>query len=196
MRITGGTLRGRRLVVPRCGVRPTQDRLREALFSIIGARVEGARVLDLFAGTGALGLEAWSRGAARVCWVERAPRVADVLRRNVRSLAPQAGCVRVMDIRRAGGRGRLDGPYDLVFADPPYEPAGTRAQGGDGAAVAWARFLLDWLARADIVEAGGWFVLEERAGGVESDAALPLRRVGSRTYGDSRVTFFEKEKAA
>jgi 16S rRNA (guanine966-N2)-methyltransferase len=120
MRIVAGELKGRRLRSPRGGgVRPTADRVREAIFSILGS-VEGAVVLDLFAGTGALGLEALSRGAASATLVDRAPATA---RRNVDDLGlgERAELVR-SDVPRylrrvAGAR------FDLVFIDPPYRLA-------------------------------------------------------------------------
>ena len=88
MRVSGGALGGRRIEVPGGDrVRPTQDMVRQALFSSLAALVPECRFLDLFAGSGAVGLEAWSRGAAHVTWVERDPRTLAVLRGNVASLA-------------------------------------------------------------------------------------------------------------
>ena len=95
MRITSGHLKGRTIRVPAAGVRPSQDRLRESLFSSLGGRLDGWRVLDLFAGSGALGLEAWSRGAHEVVWIESHPRTFAVLRENVRALClPEAETTR------------------------------------------------------------------------------------------------------
>ncbi len=159
MRITSGFLRGRTLRVPKAGVRPTQDRLRQSLFSSLGS-VEGARVLDLFAGTGALGLEAWSRGAARVCWVERDARAYSILRENVRALCGASAGEAALCIR--GDALRLEplasalGEFDLVLADPPYDP-----EGGAGP----LPILLEALARLRLVREGGYFVFERRAGG-------------------------------
>lgn len=126
MRITGGIWRSRILKVPRAGLRPSQDRLRQGLFSSLGAWIEGRRVLDLFAGTGALGLEALSRGAASACWVESDSRVLEVLRSNVEALAGRGPHLRIVagDARDwARLAQRAPGPYDLVLADPPYEEA-------------------------------------------------------------------------
>lgn len=127
MRITGGIARGRPIRVP-AGIRPTQDRVRAALFNMLAAGVEGRRVLDLFAGSGALGLEAWSRGAAFVCWVERNARVARVLRANLQALGVDAErgiCVEadVFDFLR---RANVFGPYDVILADPPYASGGSK----------------------------------------------------------------------
>lgn len=123
MRIVGGKFRGRRLFVPRGpDVRPTSDRVREAIFSILADKVEGARVLDLFAGTGALGLEALSRGAARAAFVDRRPLALKTINRNVEALGLE-GSTRVLrtDLSRGpGGLRQETGPFDLIFMDPPY----------------------------------------------------------------------------
>lgn len=123
-RIVAGTLGGRRIAAPAGGgTRPTSDRVREALFSAVGAEVDldGARFADLYAGSGAVGLEALSRGAAHVLLVESDPRAARVIRENVATLraAPAARLVtgRVAGVVAAGPGGD---PYDVVFADPPY----------------------------------------------------------------------------
>jgi len=106
--------------VPGDATRPTSDRVREALFSIVGDRVVGARVLDLFAGTGALAIEALSRGAASAVLVEQAPQAITVIRANLEALDLE----RVATVRRTRAevylRTQRDGPFDLVFLDPPY----------------------------------------------------------------------------
>ncbi|MEO3779593.1 16S rRNA (guanine(966)-N(2))-methyltransferase RsmD [Micromonospora sp. B11E3] len=123
-RIVAGTLGGRRIAAPPgAGTRPTSDRVREALFSAVQADVdlEGARFADLYAGSGAVGLEALSRGAAHVLLVESDARAARVIRENVAALraAPAARLVtgRVATVLATVPDG---GPYDVVFADPPY----------------------------------------------------------------------------
>jgi 16S rRNA (guanine966-N2)-methyltransferase len=123
MRIIAGAHRGRRLATPAgTDTRPTSDRVRESLFSILGP-IQGARVLDLFAGSGALGLEALSRGAATAAFVERAPKAVAAIRANLQALheeaivLPRDAVAFVRDASRAGG------PYDLVFLDPPYRDA-------------------------------------------------------------------------
>lgn len=126
MRITTGELGGRVLKVPK-GIRPTQDMVRQALFSSLGERVVDARVLELFAGSGALGLEAWSRGAASVTWVEADHRVLAVLESNVAGL-----CGRRPELRVVKGdalrflEGYAGEPFDLLLADPPYDKQGER----------------------------------------------------------------------
>jgi 16S rRNA (guanine966-N2)-methyltransferase len=121
MRVVAGRLGGRRLrAVPGSATRPTSDRVREALFSVLGSRVEGARVLDLFAGTGALAIEALSRGAASAVLVEQSAQATAVIRANLEALDLAA----VATVRRTKVevylRGQRDGPFDLVFLDPPY----------------------------------------------------------------------------
>jgi 16S rRNA (guanine966-N2)-methyltransferase len=123
MRIIAGEWRGRRLVVPPGrDVRPTSDRVREALFSILGP-LHGAAVLDLFAGSGALGLEALSRGAERAVLVERAPAALKAIAANVQALSAPAD-VRDRDVLAfVRDASVASGPYDLVFLDPPYRDA-------------------------------------------------------------------------
>jgi 16S rRNA (guanine(966)-N(2))-methyltransferase RsmD len=129
LRIIAGELRGRRIRVPAGKtVRPTPDRVREALFSILGPELTGLAVLELFAGSGALGFEALSRGAARVTFVESDDDVRSVLSGNAADLGVEHRCRIVAGAVEALLRDRpvhLGGPYDLVLADPPYEnPAG------------------------------------------------------------------------
>jgi 16S rRNA (guanine966-N2)-methyltransferase len=155
LRIVAGELRGRRVRVPPGVVRPTADRVREAVFSILGPLVDGAAVLDLYAGSGALALEALSRGAARAVCVEADRDAAAVLRDNVQALG-LAGRCRVVERRAAELRGvALGGPFDLVFADPPY--------GGTEHPVIAALAPL-------VLAATGVLVLEREAG----DGAAPL----------------------
>ncbi len=117
MRITGGKFKGRKLVYPRSGLRPTKGVTREAIFNIIGERVDGARVCDLFAGAGALGMEALSRGAKEVVFVEGNPVVCRYLRENLVGVSGARvirGDVRRVVPRLAGAE------FDIIFADPPY----------------------------------------------------------------------------
>lgn len=120
MRIIAGEFGGRRLGTPPGeGTRPMLDRVREAVFSTLGDRVPGAHVLDLFAGTGSLGLEALSRGASHVRFFESDRRMAAVLRANVQALGVEERCeVIVRDALDARSWG--EGPFDLLFLDPPY----------------------------------------------------------------------------
>ena len=124
MRIVAGSFKGRRLVAPPgTATRPTSDRVREALFSVLGPSVPGARVLDLFAGSGALGLEALSRGAATAVFVDRSQRAIAAIRTNLEALGVDADVHRMeahAALRAALGRREA---YDLVFLDPPYRHA-------------------------------------------------------------------------
>lgn len=122
LRIVGGSARGRRLAVPARGTRPTSDRAREGVFNTLAAELdlEGARVLDLFAGSGALGLEALSRGAASVAFVESDRGAADVLRRNLHVVDLPGGTVLRCTVESYLVAAGADEPYDLVLMDPPY----------------------------------------------------------------------------
>lgn len=122
MRIVSGSRGGRLLKAPHGrSTRPTPDRVREALFSILGDRVPGARFLDLFAGTGANGLEALSRGAENAVFVESARAALSVLRENIARLEFDDRCVVVArPLPGALSRLKESSPFDLVFADPPY----------------------------------------------------------------------------
>jgi 16S rRNA (guanine966-N2)-methyltransferase len=124
MRVIAGQWGGRRLQAPAgAATRPTSDRVREALFSILGERVADARVLDLFAGSGALGIEALSRGAAEATFVDSSPAAVRAVRANLEALGAEAEVRRAdapVFLRGASGAGRH---YDLVFLDPPYRLA-------------------------------------------------------------------------
>lgn len=132
MRITSGVARSIRLVVPDSGaIRPTEDKVKESVFNTLGD-LSGASVLDLFSGTGALGLEALSRGAARVVMVEREERHVAAMRTNLAAVlkavkgarnAPEAGQVRIIQAEVHRAFSMIDGVFDIVLADPPYHPA-------------------------------------------------------------------------
>ncbi len=123
MRVIAGTQKGRRLHSPKGpGVRPTADRVKEALFSILGSRIVGARVLDLYAGTGAIGIEALSRGASHVTFVEPNQSALRVLRANLALCRLEAAADIQVCPAEAFLRRTMAGhpPYDILFADPPY----------------------------------------------------------------------------
>ncbi len=123
MRITSGILKGRTFKVPKEGVRPTTERTREAVFSTLVAYVPNARVLDLFAGAGGLGLEAWSRGAESVTAVEKVSKHWKNLEKNFQCLEsdPELGSYKVVRADVYEYFKRSPGPFDLIFADPPYD---------------------------------------------------------------------------
>lgn len=180
MRIVGGAHRGTGLVVPKGGgTRPTSDRLRETIFNVLVHRfdgaLDGARVLDLFAGSGAMGLEALSRGAAFALFVETAAEARAAIRRNVEAVGA-LGTSRVWrrDATKLGPAPLP--PFDLVFADPPY------GQGLGEAALAE-------VARHGWVKAGALAVLEERADALP-EAIAGWTAVDARTVGDSAFAIF------
>ena len=122
MRVIAGTSGGIRLVVPKTDVRPTMDRVKAAIFSSLGARVIGARVLDLFAGTGSLGIEALSRGAESVMFVENDLHAVRAIERNLAQTG-LSGRIRRQDVFDFLNHASTAEPHDLIFADPPYRIA-------------------------------------------------------------------------
>ncbi len=174
MRIVAGTHRGRRLTAPAGrDVRPTSDRVREALFAILesGGGVAGRRVLDLFAGSGALGLEALSRGAASAVFVDRSPRAVAAVRANLEALGVSAAVHRreaLVHLRAASARGDT---YDLAFLDPPYRQAAGLGPGLGAALPA-------------VLAPGARVVVESDH---RAAPALGLEVVDERRYGDTLI---------
>ena len=180
MRVVGGTFRGRTIIAPKgTGTRPTTDRTRESLFNIFDhgyTGCEGARVLDLFAGSGAMGLEALSRAASFALFVEDAASARGAIRENVEALNLQG---RTKIFRRDATKlgplpAALGAPFDLVFCDPPYgKGLGTRA--------------------ATSARAGGWLatdsliLVEEAKGAFEAPDGFDV--LETRDFGDTEVTF-------
>jgi 16S rRNA (guanine966-N2)-methyltransferase len=168
VRIVAGRFGGRRLILPRdLRVRPTADRVREAWMSIVAPELPGARVADLFAGSGALGLEALSRGAASADFVELAPGSLEALRANVAAL----GLGGVASVHRGDALRFAEqlapGAYDLVFADPPYSTDAAERIAALFRRTPFARIL-----------------------SVEHRADLALPGDDTRRYGDTALTFF------
>jgi 16S rRNA (guanine966-N2)-methyltransferase len=189
LRITGGSLGGRHLRVPPGTLRPTQDRVREALFSSLQALLPGASFLDLFAGSGAVGIEAWSRGAARVCWVEADRRVFAVLKSNVGTLCGDAAAVqcRLQDVY-SFCRGWRNAPgFDIIFADPPYAEKGTGPGSGSR--------LLEDVRNAGLATAGGLLVLEQGAR-EEAPVAEGWALVRERSYGRACLRIYRRGEAS
>ena len=187
MRIIAGTAGGIRLQVPGAVARPTSDRVREALFSILGVRVESARILDLFAGSGALGLEALSRGARRADFVEQDRKACRVIEANLGKarLADQA---RVVNREAVAFLRRATVGYDLVFADPPY----TKRDGD----VDFAAGLMADTNLLRVISPDGMVVLETAKGHVKTVPADGWELLDSRIYGDTEVSFFRPEAIA
>ena len=182
MRIIAGSLKGRRIEAPDwSGLRPTSDKLRETLFNVLAARIAGAVVLDGFAGTGAVGIEALSRGAAHVTFVERDPRAAALIESNLK----RCGVVDRYAIIRARFAGTERPPagarFDLVFLDPPY--------GANELAAA-----LD--AAATLVGDGSLLIVEHAKRDAAPEASGPLVRTREIVSGDSALAFYTRVKAS
>lgn len=193
MRISGGVLRGRRLATGGGDIRPTQDRVREALFSSLAAEVPGCRFLDLFAGSGAVGIEAWSRGAGEVWWVEREARTFQALRRNVEELCTERAARSLPDGPEAPGAThpvRSDAgaflahwqgaaPFDLIYVDPPYAETAV-----------WARKTLMAVKSRSMLQSTGIVILEAAAGGEPIPACEGWQSTQVRRYGSSELHYF------
>ena len=123
LRVIGGKLRGRKLShLPGNSIRPTADRIRESIFNILSDRVRDARVLDLFAGSGSLGIEALSRGAASAVFIDSTPLALSIIERNLEicRLGDRARVIRWDIVRNLNCLGQSDAPFELIFLDPPY----------------------------------------------------------------------------
>jgi 16S rRNA (guanine(966)-N(2))-methyltransferase RsmD len=182
MRVIAGDLKGRQLKAPSWpGLRPTSDKLRETLFNVLAGRVAGARVLDGYSGSGALGIEALSRGAAHVTFVDRDPRAAALARENLSRCGVQNGYA----IIRAPVSGALETlqadpafvPFDIILLDPPYDlpPARVLAEAGS---------------HDRLLAPGGILVLEHARREPSPAAAGRLARTRLLTSGDSALSFY------
>ncbi len=194
MRVIAGRFKGRRLAGPAGpGLRPTSDSLRETLFNILGESIEGARVLDAFAGTGALGLEAISRGAARVMFVEHNRRTIQLLKENIRRCGAEDTCAIVnrdffsaftppgnwpdsdtSTPRQPGTSGST--MFDLVVLDPPYDEKDLEAV---------------IRAAASVLAPAGRVVLEHSRRRAAPESAAHLARTRLVTAGDSALSFYQ-----
>lgn len=196
-RVIAGQARGRTLVVPRRGTRPTSDRVRESMFATLDSMLQrtgdgwdGIAVADLFAGSGALGLEAMSRGAASVVLVDSARAAIDALRRNVETVLPDRSAdarVVASDVA-AWTRAAAPGSLDLVFIDPPYDL-------GSAAVDALVGALLD----RGVLRAGGIVVVERRTGDDNPLADVASRHgldVSQRRYGDTLLWYGRRDLAS
>jgi len=178
-RLIAGLAGGRRLKVPATGVRPTGDRAREGLFNSLGSLLdlEGARVLDLYAGSGALGLEALSRGAAEVVFVESGPRVLPVLRGNLAAVGLPGGRVVAGSVPTVVA-GPAPARFDLVLADPPYATG-----------VAEVRGVLRALVEAGWLADGAVVVVERSSREEPWEWPTPLAALRDRRYGEALLRY-------
>jgi 16S rRNA (guanine966-N2)-methyltransferase len=180
MRVIAGSAGGIRLAVPKRGVRPTMDRVKAAIFSSLGDAVIGARVLDLFAGSGALGIEALSRGASSAVFVEQDRQSVEMIESNL-AKAKLPGRVRQQDVFEFLQHPSSAEMFQIIFADPPYEAK----QAGES----FTQNLLANRELPDLLDPGGIFVLEKHP-----EEALPQmklwRIVRQKTYGATAVLFF------
>jgi len=181
MRIIGGKARGRRLQVPKNGVRPTPDKVREALFSMLGHELENARVLDLFAGTGAFGLECLSRGAQSATLVEKNTKNINVLRDN--SAIAKVGSPAIMHMPAARALKQLssqDTCFDIAFLDPPFD-AGL------------LEISLHQLIAEDLMVRDGCAICEHRTQVAPPSAPKGWCLILTRAYGDVTISVFRAD---
>lgn len=191
MRIIAGTYRSRILKgLKGLALRPTSDRLRETLFNVLGPGVPGSRFLDLFAGTGAIGIEALSRGAAEVVFVENHPPAAALIRRNLESLAIRSGAtVLAVDVLRglekfASTQKGATAGFNFVFLDPPYDAARDYTR------------VLEFIGSADLLVSGGTVVAEHRRSFALPERAGTLRRYRVLKQGDAALSFYHRAATA
>lgn len=177
VRICSGSLKGRRLFYPHSGLRPTKDITRQAIFNVLGDAVANSRVCELFAGAGGLGIEALSRGATEVVFIEKSLKIVRYLKENVAGLEN----VRIIrgDVFRVVPKLTAAG-FDIVFADPPYLKG-------------LAPATVEIVAKYKLVRIGGWLVLEHSHA---EPLPLPIdwEIVKQRIYGESSVTFYRRLK--
>jgi len=187
MRVIAGIAGGIHLLTPKTDIRPTMDRVKGAIFSSLEPGLEGSRVLDLFAGGGALGIEALSRGAKEAVFVEKEVRAGEVIRRNLEKTRLAGGLVQVMDVFSYLDRLAPAGVFDFIFADPPYAKAEVERD-----------FTPELMGSEPLMKAlapGGIFVLEKLPGQV-----VPLGKrwelVWERRYGATAVVLLRKREGA
>lgn len=191
MRITGGIAKGRSISGPKAGctlIRPTSDRVREALFNIIAAELHGSAILDLYAGTGAFGLEALSRGAAAAVFVDQSRQAAQLIQESLaRCAAGAKAALLQLDLAKPDSLARLknrlpaDMRFDLIFLDPPYEKS-------------LAAKTVAAVAQHNLLKNSGLLIAEER-----KNARLPaqcgtLRLYDQRSYGETGLWFYRQSE--
>jgi 16S rRNA (guanine966-N2)-methyltransferase len=181
MRVIAGRAGGVRLAVPKAGVRPTMDRVKAAIFSSLGDVIIGARILDLFAGSGALGIEALSRGAVSALFVDEDRRSISAIEKNLAKAKLQA-LVRKQDVFDFLRRLSSSEKFRVIFADPPYE----QMESGTG----YTEKLLSCQALREILDPQGFFVLEKHPSEEIQEPKL-WRVVRAKTYGATEVLFLQ-----
>ncbi|MFQ6098742.1 MAG: 16S rRNA (guanine(966)-N(2))-methyltransferase RsmD [Armatimonadota bacterium] len=177
MRVIGGTAKGTRLLVPKgADVRPTSDAMRETLFQMLCDMVPGARVLDLFAGSGAVGIEALSRGASHCLFVDKSRRCIETITRNLEACRlRETAKVRKADVRRVLHELEEDEPYDVAFADPPYGWPGL------------VRLVEGLVVERRGVSDSGIVIVQHRRNVEWPPRLMPSR---AKRFGDTMLTFF------
>jgi len=188
MRIVAGLAKGRRVAVPSKGTRPTSDRAREGLFNTLRTEIDldGARVLDLFAGSGAVGIEALSRGAAAAVFVENDRDAAKVLAANIAEIVPDLDPSATTSLQRADVQAWLAStpasPFDIVFADPPYALADADLDE-----------ILATLVRRDLLVEGAIVVIERSSRGPALQFPPGITMIKDRRYGEGTLWYGRRE---
>lgn len=177
MRIVGGTWKGRYIKVPRKGIRPTKGIVRGAIFDVISGKIKHAEVLDIYAGSGALGLEAISRGARACTFIEKLPRI---LYNNIKTFSPSQSITVLSNDFRPALKKLKNKKFDIIFADPPYGKH-------------YANKTLKLIEYYNLLRNGGIIVLEHSTD-EELKSMESLALLKSKKYGDTRVSFFERRK--
>jgi 16S rRNA (guanine966-N2)-methyltransferase len=182
MRVISGDLKGRRLINPDgTMVRPTGSRVKEALFSIIGDRIVGSVFVDCFCGTGNIGIEATSRGADRAFFIERNPRVVEILKTNIKNLglADRASVMMLDALKGIKALGKLGVKADIIFLDPPYAYNRT------------AEIIFSAIEH-DVLTPEGALIWQHSAKTVPHSSYGDLKSEPTRLYGDTGITFFSR----
>jgi 16S rRNA (guanine966-N2)-methyltransferase len=179
MRITGGIHKGRQIKIPKRGVRPTKGIVRGAIFNIIGSHIQSAHILDIFAGSGALGLEALSRGATSCVFIEKKSKV---LRENIKNLYPRAQTIRIISSDfRLGVKKLPNKQFDIIFVDPPYHTHYTQKT-------------LALITKYNLLRDNGVIIAEHHSDeSLEIPKTLSLKK--KRKYGETTVSFITTIRA-
>lgn len=179
MRIITGKARGLKLTTPKnMDVRPTSDRVKESLFNIIGTKIVGTHVLDLFAGTGNLGLEAWSRGAAKIVFIDESQASLQLVRSNIAKAKAEkeTTVIKGNAVKVIADLAAREERFDFIFCDPPYNK-GLPAQ------------IIEQVAKYDIVVSGGYLIVEHSQHEILSELPIKLEIIRSEKYGETLISF-------